>query len=144
MSWQPQIFDNLILLVDSEDYAVFQNKQTAFKSGNYSSFLTGGLGCFMNNAYFATGGLTNGPATQVSGYDLSKGCMITNNVVLAEAPAFVSKKLDSPDFCRPASRNGDWVGSGYAWTGEDGEYDDWIGAKPGKLARLIRSMLILR
>ena len=144
VSWQPQIFDNLILLVDSEDYAVFQNKQTAFKSGNYSSFLTGGLGCFMNNAYFATGGLTNGPATQVSGYDLSRGCTISSNIVLATAPAFLSKKIDSPDFCRPASRNGDWVGSGYAWTGEDGEYDDWIGAKPGIVARLIRTMLILR
>ena len=64
--------------------------------------------------------------------------------MLAAPPAFVSTKLDSPDFCRPASRNGDWVGAGYAWTGEDGEYDDWIGAKPGIVARLIRTMLILR
>lgn len=106
VSWQPQIFDNLILLVDSEDYAVFQNKQGAFKSGNYSSFLTGGLGCFMNNAYFATGGLTNGPATQVSGYDLSRGCEIADNIVLTAPPKFVSTRLDSPDFCRPReSRN---------------------------------------
>ncbi len=144
VSWQPQIFDNLILLVDSEDHAVFQNKQTAFKSGNYSSFLTGGLGCFMNNAYFATGGLANGPATQVAGYDLSAGCTISSNVVLSAPPAFVSTKLDSPDFCRPASRNGDWVGKGYAWTGDNGEYDDWIGAKPGIVGRLLRTMLLIR
>ena len=128
VSWQPQIFDNLILLVDSEDYAVFQNKQEAFKSGNYSSFLTGGLGCFMNNAYFATGGLTNGPATQVSGYDLSRGCTISSNIVLATPPAFVSTKLDSPDFCRSReSRNPTWAKQGFAWT-DDGKYPDYIGA----------------
>lgn len=128
VSWQPQIFDNLILLVDSEDYAVFQNKQGAFKSGNYSSFLTGGLGCFMNNAYFATGGLTNGPATQVSGYDLSRGCEIADNIVLTAPPKFVSTKLDSPDFCRPReSRNPTWAKQGFAWT-DDGKYPDYIGA----------------
>ena len=129
VSWQPQIFDNLILLVDSEDYAVFQNKQEAFKSGNYSSFLTGGLGCFMNNAYFATGGLTNGPATQVSGYDLSRGCEIADNIVLTAPPKFVSTKLDSPDFCRPReSRNPTWAKQGFAWT-DDGKYPDYIGAR---------------
>ena len=145
-SWHPQIFDNLIVLdpASEDGRTVFKNNQTAFASGCSSSFKTGSDGCLRNNAWYAPGGISGGAATQVSGYELSKGCMITNNVVLAEAPAFVSKKLDSPDFCRPASRNGDWVGSGYAWTGEDGEYDDWIGAKPGKLARLIRSMLILR
>lgn len=128
VSWQPQIFDNLILLVDSEDYAVFQNKQGAFKSGNYSSFLTGGLGCFMNNAYFATGGLTNGPATQVSGYDLSRGCEIADNIVLTAPPKFVSTRLDSPDFCRPReSRNPTWAKQGFAWT-DDGKYPDYIGA----------------
>ena len=128
VSWQPQIFDNLILLVDSEDYAVFQNKQTAFKSGNYSSFLTGGLGCFMNNAYFATGGLTNGPATLVEGYDLSRGCEIADNIVLTAPPKFVSTKLDSPDFCRPReSRNPTWAKQGFAWT-DDGKYPDYIGA----------------
>ena len=145
-SWYPQIFDNLIVLdpASEDGLTVFKNNQTAFASGNFSSFKTGSDGCLKNNVWYAPGGISGGAATQVSGYDPSKGCMITNNVVLAEAPAFVSTKLDSPDFCRPASRNGDWVGAGYAWTGEDGEYDDWIGAKPGKLARLIRSMLILR
>ena len=98
----------------------------------------------MNNAYFATGGLANGPATQVSGYDLSRGCTISSNIVLATPPAFVSTKIDSPNFCRPAPRNGDWTGTGYAWTGENGEYDDWIGAKPGRIAALTRTLLIFR
>ena len=68
-------------------------------------------------------------ATLVAGYDLSAGCTITNNIALAAPPAFVSTNLDSPDFCRPARRNGDWIAPGHAWTGEDSEYPDWIGAK---------------
>ena len=144
--WQPKFFDNLIVLnpADGDGQTLFKNNQTAFAPGNYSSFKTGGDGCLKNNAWYAPGGISGGPATEVAGYDLSRGCTISDNVVLATPPAFVSTKLDSPDFCRPASRNGDWVGDGYAWTGDDGEYDDWIGAKPGIVARLIRTMLILR
>jgi hypothetical protein len=145
-SWRPRIFDNLIVLdpASADVHTVFKNNQTAFASGNYSSFKTGGGGCLRNNAWYATNGISGGAATQVAGYDLSQGCTIMSNVVLSTPPSFVSTKLESPDFCRPASRNGDWVGSGYAWTGEDDEYDDWIGAKPGNVARLIRSMLIIR
>ena len=145
-SWFPQIFDNLFVLdpASEDGLTVFKNNQTAFASGCYSSFKTGKDGCLRNNAWYAPGGISGGAATQVAGYDLSKGCTITNNVVLAEPPAFVSTRIDSPDFCRPASRNGNWVGSGYAWTGEDGEYDDWIGVKPGIVGRLMRSMLIIR
>ena len=145
-SWHPRIFDNLFVLAPAgaDAHTVFKNNQTAFASGNFSSFKTGGDGCLRNNAWYATNGISGGPATLVEGYDLSAGCTVVSNVVLATPPSFVSVRLDSPDFCRPAWRNGDWVGSGYAWTGDDGEYDDWIGAKPGKIARLIRSMLILR
>ena len=145
-SWYPQIFDNLIVLDPaSEDvHTIFKNNQTAFASGNFSSFKTGDNGCLKNNAWYATNGISGGPATEVSSYDLSRGCTISSNVVLATSPAFVSTKLESPDFCRPASRNGNWVGSGYAWTGDDGEYDDWIGAKPGIVGRLLRTMLIIR
>lgn len=145
-AWRPQIFDNLIVLdpASEDGLTVFKNNQTAFASGNFSSFKTGSDGCLKNNVWYAPRGISGGPATQVSGYDLSRGCEIADNVELAAPPVFVSKKIDSPDFCRPASRNGDWVGSGYAWTGDDGEYDDWIGAKPGIVARLIRTMLILR
>ncbi len=145
-SWYPQIFDNLFVLdpASTDVHTVFKNNQTAFASDCFSSFKTGENGCLRNNAWFATNGISGGAATLVEGYDLSAGCTIMSNVVLATPPAFVSTKLDSPDFCRPASRSGDWVGSGYAWTGEDGEYDDWIGAKPGIVGRLLRSMLILR
>ena len=145
-SWHPRIFDNLFVLdpASAEDPTLFKNNQTSFASDCFSSFKTGSDGCLKNNAWFATNGISGGPATLVEGYDLSAGCEITNNVVLAEPPAFVSTKIDSPNFCRPAPRNGDWVGSGYAWTGENGEYDDWIGAKPGKIASLTRSMLIIR
>jgi hypothetical protein len=146
LSWHPRIFDNLFVIdpASTDVHTVFKNNQTAFASGNFSSFKTGGDGCLMNNAWYATNGISGGPATLVEGYDLSAGCTVVSNVVLATPPSFVSVRIDSPDFCRPASRNGDWVGSGYAWTGDDGEYDDWIGAKPGIVGRLIRSMLIVR
>ena len=145
-SWHPRIFDNLFVLdpASEDGLTVFKNNQTAFASGNFSSFKTGSDGCLRNNAWFATNGISGGPATLVAGYDLSAGCMITNNTALAAPPAFVSTKIDSPNFCRPAPRNGDWVGPGYAWTGEDGEYADWIGAKPGKIASLTRTMLLIR
>lgn len=145
-SWHPRIFDNLVVLdpASEDGLTVFKNNQTAFASGNFSSFKTGSDGCLKNNAWYAPDGISGGAATQVAGYDLSAGCEIADNVVLAAPPAFVSTKLDSPDFCRPASRNGDWVGKGYAWTGENGEYDDWIGAKPGMVARLTRTMILVR
>ena len=136
--WYPQIFDNLFVLDSaSEDgRTIFKNNQTAFASGNFSSFKTDGGGCLKNNVWYAPGGISSGDATNVSGYDLSKGCTITNNIVLAATPKFVSTKLDSPDFCRPSAGNGGWVKpkSGYAWTGEDGEYADWIGAKPATMS----------
>ena len=130
-SWHPQIFDNLFVLdPESEDgLTVFKNNQTAFASGNFSSFTTGGDGCLKNNAWYAPGGISGGPATQVSGYDLSRGCAITNNIVLDTWPQFMSMDLNSPNFMRPrASRNRSWAIRGVAWTGEDGEYADWIGA----------------
>ena len=67
-----------------------------------------------------------------------------SNIVLSTPPSFVSTKIDSPNFCRPSTRNGDWVGAGYAWTGEGGEYADWIGAKPGKIASMTRTLFLIR
>ena len=129
--WYPQIFDNLFVLdpASEDGRTIFKNNQTAFASGCYSSFTTGGDGCLKNNAWYAPGGISGGEATGVAGYDLSKGCTITNNIVLDALPAFASTRLDSPDFCRPLQRNSSWVGSGHAWTGDNGEYADWIGAK---------------
>lgn len=128
--WYPQIFDNLIVLDPASDdgRTIFKNNQTAFASGCYSSFTNGCGGCLKNNAWYAPGGISGGAATQVSGYDLSRGCEIADNIVLTAPPAFVSTKLDSPDFCRPReSRNPTWAKQGFAWT-DDGKYPDYIGA----------------
>jgi hypothetical protein len=128
--WYPQIFDNLFVLdpASEDGLTVFKNNQTAFASGCHSSFKPGKNGCLKNNAWYAPGGISGGAATSVSGYDLSRGCTITNNVVLTTPPKFVSTKLDSPDFCRPReSRNPTWAKQGFAWT-DDGKYPDYIGA----------------
>jgi len=119
ISWQPQVFDNLIVLDPTlgDDATVFWNEQEAFKSGNFSSFKTGGKGCLKNNAWYAPGGISGGVATNVPGYDLSKGCAITNNIVLDAWPTFMSMDLSSPNFMRPrASRNPTWATRGVAWT----------------------------
>ena len=120
INWQPQFFDNLIVLdptLNAADATVFWNEQEAFKSGNFSSFKTGGKGCLKNNAWYAPGGISGGPATQVSDYDISRGCAITNNIVLGEWPTFMSMDLGSPNFMRPrASRNPTWATRGVAWT----------------------------
>ena len=120
INWQPQFFDNLIVLdptLNAADATVFWNEQEAFKSGNFSSFKTGGKGCLKNNAWYAPGGISGGVATNVPGYDLSKGCAITNNIVLGEWPTFMSMDLGSPNFMRPrASRNPTWATRGVAWT----------------------------
>ena len=145
ISWHPRFFDNLIVVdPEGEDgRTVFRNNQTAFASGNSSSFKTGGDGCLMNNAWYAPDGISGGPATEVEGYDLSAGCLVTNNIALDAPPAFVSTRIESPHFCRPAVRNDDWIRPGHAWT-NDGEYPDWIGAKPGWIPELYRTLLILR
>jgi len=119
INWQPQFFDNLIVLDPTlgDDATVFWNEQTAFKSGNFSSFKTGGVGCLKNNVWYAPGGISGGAATTVAGYDLSKGCAITNNIVLDAWPTFMSMDLSSPNFMRPrASRNKSWAIRGVAWT----------------------------
>ena len=143
--WQPKFFDNLIVLdpADGDGRTIFKNNQTAFDPENHSSFKTGGVGCLRNNVWFAPGGISGGPATEVAGYDLSAGCLVTNNIALSAPPFFVSTMLESPHFCRPAMRNGDWAGKGYAWTNE-GEYPDWIGARPAWVPELYRTLLILR
>lgn len=129
VSWQPQFFDNLILLDPTvADATVFKNDQTSFKEGNYSSFETGGVGCLKNNAWYAPGGISCGAATAVEGYDLSRGCAMANNIVLDAWPQFMSMDLNSPNFMRPReSRNGSWAIRGVAWT-DDGTYPDYIGA----------------
>jgi hypothetical protein len=47
------------------------------------------------------------------------------------------------DACEHFPVHGDWAGKGYAWTNE-GEYPDWIGARPAWVPELYRTLLILR
>lgn len=124
VSWVPRIFDNV---VSSPDGNVITETGTAFASGNFSSFKTDGGAFFRNNAYYASA-LNGGTATEVSGYDLSKGLLVEDNFVLAAAPVFKSTNPASPDFYRPKqSKNPQWIGKHLAWT-NDGEYPDYIGA----------------
>ena len=123
--WQPQIFDNLIVLKDG---SVFKETGTGFNGGNTSSFMTGGSAIFRNNVYLAAD-FTAGTATELPNYDISNGLAISGNYVLTAAPKFNSKDLSSSDFYRPVKISGAaWTLSGAAWT-DDGLYADFIGAK---------------
>ena len=103
-SWCPQIYDNLIILGDDG----FLIKEDGSNLGDAnSSFETGGGAKFFNNVYLSSG-INTGTATQLDGYDLSKGLTIENNRVLTEAPRFISTDPQSPDFCRLKARKGDW------------------------------------
>lgn len=124
VSWVPRIFDNI---VSSPDGNVITETGTAFASGNFSSFKTDGGAFFRNNAYSAAA-LNGGTATEVSGYDLSKGLLIENNVVLAELPKFLNTmNAADPDYYRPRgeSKTDPLVAGG--WT-DGGAYPAYIGA----------------
>ena len=123
--WQPQIFDNLIVLKGG---AVFKETGTGFNGDNTSSFKTGGSGTFRNNVWFATG-LTEDTATTLANYDISNGLAISGNYELTAAPKFNSTDFSSPDFYRPVKFPGAaWTAPGAAWT-DGGLYADFIGAK---------------
>ena len=122
--WQPQIFDNLLVLKG----AVFKEKGAGFKEDNTSSFLTGGSGIFRNNAWLATG-LTEGTATTLANYDIANGLAISGNYEMTAAPKFNSTDRSSPQFYCPFKSYGAvWTLPGAAWT-DDGLYADFIGAK---------------
>ena len=129
--WQPQIFDNLIVLKGG---AVFKENGAAFNGDNTSSFLTGGSGVFRNNAWLAAG-FTEGTATDLPNYDISNGLAVSGNYVLAAPPKFNSTDLSSPDFYCPAKLSGAaWTLPGAAWT-DGGLYADFIGAKKPNAGR---------
>ncbi len=128
--WQPQIFDNLIVLKG----AVFKENGTGFDGDNTSSFKTGGSGIFRNNAWLATG-LSEGTATTLANYDISNGLAISGDYVLTTAPKFNSTDLSSPDFYCPVKFSGAaWTLPGAAWT-DGGLYADFIGAKKPNAGR---------
>lgn len=124
VSWMPKIFDNL---VSSPDGYVIVETGTAFASGDFSSFKTDGGAFFRNNAYLSAG-LNGGTATEVAGYDLSKGLLIENNVVLAGLPKFQNTTdATNPGYYRPRVEDkADPLLKG-GWTG-DGVYPAYIGA----------------
>ena len=126
VSWVPRIFDNIVSS-PAPDGNVITETGTAFASGNFSSFKTDGGAFFRNNAYSAAA-LNGGSATEVSGYDLSKGLLVEDNFILAAAPEFMSTDPTSPNFYRPKqSKNPTWIGKDKAWTDGD-KYPDYIGA----------------
>lgn len=124
VSWVPRIFDNI---VSSPDGNVITETGTAFASGNFSSFKTDGGAFFRNNAYSAAA-LNGGSATEVSGYDLSRGLLIENNVVLEKLPEFQNTTdVTDPGYYRPQveSKTDQLVAGG--WT-DNGAYPAYIGA----------------
>ncbi len=136
--WQPQIFDNLIVLKG----AVFKETGTGFSGDNTSSFITGGSAIFRNNAWLAAD-FTEGTATALANYDIANGLAISGNYELAAAPKFNSKDLSSPDFYRPVKNSGAaWTLPGAAWT-DGGLYADFIGAKKPN-AGMAATMIIMQ
>jgi hypothetical protein len=134
--WQPQIFDNLIVLKGG---AVFKETGTGFNGDNTSSFITGGSGIFRNNAWLAAD-FTEGTATDLANYNIANGLARSGDYVLTAAPKFNSTDLSSPDFYCPAKfSNVAWTMPGAAWT-DGGLYADFIGAKKpnaGKAATFV-------
>ena len=119
--WRPKMYNNLIIL--SNDGILFREDGTTLKDTHSSSFKTDGGATFNNNAYLSSGTISTGTATELEGYDLSKGLAIEKNYVLTQAPRFLSTDLESPDFYRLKSRKGDW-----AFATATGGYPNYVGA----------------
>ncbi|MBR4894752.1 MAG: hypothetical protein IKZ36_06090, partial [Kiritimatiellae bacterium] len=120
-SWCPRMHDNLIVL--SKDGVLFREEGTTLKDAFSSSFKSGGGATFNNNAYLSSETISTGTATELEGYDLSKGLTIEKNYVLTEVPRFLSTDLNSPDYYRLKSRKGDW-----AFATATGGYPNYVGA----------------
>lgn len=139
VSWVPRIFDNI---VSSPDGNVITETGTAFASGNFSSFKTDGGAFFRNNAYYALA-LNGGTATEVSGYDLSKGLLIENNVVLEKLPEFQNTTdATNSGYYRPLveSKTDPLVAGG--WT-DNGAYPAYIGALKPQVQSSSSGLLII-
>ena len=126
--WCPRMHDNLVIL--GKDGVLFREDGTALdlvgnkdKSAFSSSFAIDGGASFNNNAYLSSNKISTGTATELEGYDLSKGLTIEKNYILTEAPRFVSTDLESPNFYRLKSRKGDW-----AFATATGGYPNYVGA----------------
>ena len=120
-SWCPRMHDNLIVL--GKDGVLFREDGDVLKDTHSSSFKTDGGATFNNNAYLSSNKISIGTATELEGYDLSKGLTIEKNRVLTEVPRFLSTDLNSPDYYRLKSRKGDW-----AFATATGGYPNYVGA----------------
>lgn len=119
--WCPRMHDNLIVL--GKDGVLFREDGDVLKDTHSSSFKTNGGATFNNNAYLSSNKISIGTATELEGYDLSKGLTIEKNRVLTEVPRFLSTDLNSPDYYRLKSRKGDW-----AFATATGGYPNYVGA----------------
>lgn len=119
--WCPRMHDNLIVL--GKDGVLFREDGDVLKDTHSSSFKTDGGATFNNNAYLSSETISTGTATELEGYDLSKGLTIEKNRVLTEVPRFLSTDLNSPDYYRLKSRKGDW-----AFATATGGYPNYVGA----------------
>lgn len=115
------IIDANVLFYENATNAAHQ--ASAIKSG---SVLWNNAVCLTNNDLIATGA-----AAKSEMYNLFDKLSISNNVFLARLPEFVeTNNIHSVDFYRPRLRRGqDADLRRIGWTGENGEYPRFIGAR---------------
>lgn len=115
------IIDANVLFYENATNAAHQ--ASAIKSG---SVLWNNAVCLTNNDLIATGA-----AAKSTMYNLFDKLSISNNVFLARLPEFVeTNNIHSVDFYRPRLRRGqDADLRRIGWTGENGEYPRFVGAR---------------
>lgn len=115
------IIDANVLFYENATNAAHQ--ASAIKSG---SVLWNNAVCLTNNNLIATGA-----AAKSTMYNLFDKLSISNNVFLARLPEFVeTNNIHSVDFYRPRLRRGqDADLRRIGWTGENGEYPRFVGAR---------------
>ena len=115
------IIDANVLFYENATNAAHQ--ASAIKSG---SVLWNNAVCLTNNDLIATGAAANSTM-----YNLFDKLSISNNVFLARLPEFVeTNNIHSVDFYRPRLRRGqDADLRRIGWTGENGEYPRFVGAR---------------
>ena len=115
------IIDANVLFYENATNAAHQ--ASAIKSG---SVLWNNAVCLTNNSV-----ITTGKATSSAMYNLFDKLSISNNVFLSCMPDFVeTNDIYSADFYRPRLRRGQDVDlRRIGWTGENGEYPRFVGAR---------------
>ncbi len=124
-----EVFDNIFVMAD-ENSLIFNERRTYGKTGvesatdKPSGFKKGSH--FRNNFVDCT--VNGGTLTEYAGYDFAGYVTVSDNVS-TPGPVFMSLDPASPNFCRlKTSANPELTGKRVAWTGDDGEYSNYIGA----------------